>query len=168
VQAVNRGRDHCYNHAVPLAERVRALAVSAVVLAAVLWPLTWIPDRDSFPLSSYPMFAHNRRSAVLTAVYAVATDQRGERRYVPPELIGNREVLQARAVLDRAARGGKKGVAILCREVAEKIAAGQGGAQMSGTVEVQILRGRHDAGAYFETGLLGEEHVLGHCPVERR
>ncbi len=168
MQAVNRGGDHCYNRAVPLAERMRALAVSAVVLAAVLWPLTWNPDRDSFPLSSYPMFAHNRRSAVLTAVYAVATDQQGERSYVPPELIANREVLQARAVLDRAARGGKKGVAALCREVAERIAAGEGGATLSGAVEVQILRGRHDAGAYFDSGQLGEEHVLGRCRVERR
>jgi hypothetical protein len=167
VQAVNRGRDHCYNHAVPLAERLRALAVSALVMAAVLWPLTWYADRDSFPLSSYPMFAHNRRSAVLTAVYAVTRDARGERRYLPPELVANREVLQARAVLDRAARGGKKGVATLCGEVAARIAAGQGGAPLSGAVEVQILRGRHDAGRYFDTGELGEEHVLGRCPVER-
>lgn len=168
MQAVNRGRDHCYNRAVPLAERVRALAVSAVVLAAVLWPLSWNPDRDSFPLSSYPMFAHNRRSAVLTAVYAVAIDRGGERRYLPPELIANREVLQARAVLDRAARGGKKGVAVLCHEVAARITAGQGGARFAGAVEVQILRGRHDAGRYFDTGELGEEHVLGRCPVEHR
>ncbi len=164
---MNRGRHHCYNRAVPLAERLRALAVSALLMAAVLWPLGWKADRDSFPLSSYPMFAHNRRSAVLTAVYAVATDGRGERRYVPPELVANREVLQARAVLDRAVRGGKKGVAALCGEVAGRIAAGQGGAPLSGAVEVQILRGRHDAGLYFETGALGDEHVLGRCPVKR-
>jgi hypothetical protein len=151
---------------VSTAERVRALAVSAVVMAAVLWPLGWgDPNRDSFPISSYPMFAHDRRSAVLTAVYAVAMAYDGQRSYVPPELIANREVLQSRAVLDRAARGGKKGVALLCREVAERIAAGQGGAPFARTVEVQILRGRHDAGRYFDTGELGAEKVLGRCPV---
>jgi hypothetical protein len=144
---------------------MRALAVSLLVLGTVLWPLTWVADRDSFPLSSYPMFAHNRRSAVLTAVYAVAMDARGERRYVPPEVVANREVLQARAVLDRAARGGKKGVAALCQEIAARIAAGQGA--LSGAVEVQILRGRHDAGRYFDTGALGEEHILGRCQVTR-
>ena len=76
----------CYNRRVSASERVVAWAVSALVLAAVLWPLTWGATRDSFPLSSYPMFAHNRRSAVLGAVYAVATDPDGQRRYVPPDL----------------------------------------------------------------------------------
>lgn len=157
----------CYNRRVRAAERVYAWVVSAAVLAAVLWPLTWGATRDSFPLSSYPMFARNRRSAVLSAVYAVATDADGERRYVPPDLVANREVLQARAVLDRAARGGKKGAMTLCREVASRIAA-QSGGPFSGAAWVSIIRGRHDAGAYFETGALGSEQVLGRCPVERR
>lgn len=149
------------------AERVRALAVSAVVVSAVLWPLGWDdPNRDSFPISSYPMFAHDRRSSQLTAVYAVAIAADGQRRYVPPELVANREVLQARAVLDRAARGGKQGALLLCREVAGRIAAGQGGASFAATVEVQIMRGRHDAGRYFDTGALGVEKVLARCPVE--
>lgn len=147
-------------------ERVYAYVVSALVLGAVLWPLTWGATRDSFPLSSYPMFAHNRRSAVLAAVYAVATDAAGERRYVPPELVANREVLQARAVLDRAARGGKKGALLLCREIAGRIAAQHGG-RFAGAADVAIVRGRHDASAYFDTGALGSEKVLARCAVER-
>lgn len=149
-------------------ERTLAWVVSAAVLGAVLWPLGWPSGRDSFPLSSYPMFAHGRRSAELRATYAVATDERGERRYVPPALVANREVLQARAVLDRAARGGKRGAATLCAEIAGRIAAGGGGAAFASAVAVQILRGKHDAGVYFETGALAREKVLARCPVERR
>jgi hypothetical protein len=147
-------------------ERLRALLVSAVVLGAVVWPVTWRSDRDSFPLSSYPMFAHNRRSAELRAVYAVATDAAGERRYVPPELVANREVLQARAVLDRAGKSGGKGARLLCGEIARRIA-GESGGPFADAAEVQIIRGRHDAAVYFDTGELGSEKVLASCPVER-
>lgn len=149
------------------AERVFAWVVSAVALAAVLWPLSWGPTRDSFPLSSYPMFAHGRRSAVLSAVYAVATDAGGERHYLPPDLVANREVLQARAVLDRAARGGKSGAMTLCRELAGRIAAQPGG-PFAGAVAVSIMRGRHDAAVYFDSGRLGSEKELARCPVEGR
>jgi hypothetical protein len=152
---------------VSAAERVFAWVVSAAVLGAVLWPLRWGATRDSFPLSSYPMFARNRRSAVLGAVYAVASASDGERRYIPPDLVANREVLQARAVLDRAARGGKKGAMELCRELADRLAA-RGGASFAGATSVSIIRGRHDAALYFETGALGSEKVLAVCPVERR
>ena len=148
-------------------ERAQAWVISIAVLGAVLWPLGWQSGRDSFPLSSYPMFARGRRSAELRAIYAVATDGRGERRYVPPELVANREVLQARAVLDRAARAGKQGAAILCGEIADRIAAGAGDAPFASSVEVQILRSKHDAGVYFDTGALGSEKVLARCSVER-
>lgn len=140
--------------------------VSVLVLGAVAWPVTWRSDRDSFPLSSYPMFAHNRRSAELRAVYAVATDAAGERRYVPPDLVANREVLQARAVLDRAGKSGGKGARLLCGEIAGRIAA-LGSGHFAGAREVQIIRGRHDASVYFDTGALGSEKVLARCPVER-
>jgi hypothetical protein len=149
-------------------ERLVAFVVSAVVIGAVLWPLTWDANRDSFPLSSYPMFAHGRRSAELRAVYAVATDARGERRYVPPRLVANREVLQARAVLDRAGRGGRKGAALLCGEIAGRIAADGGGGPFADAIEVRIIRGRHDAGVYFDSGALGSEKVLASCPIEGR
>jgi hypothetical protein len=143
---------------VSVAERVIAYAVSALVIALVLSPLGWEASRDSFPLSSYPMFAHGRRSPVLHAVYAITTDAGGERTYVPPHLVANREVLQARAVLDRAARGGKKAAVALCREIAGRV-------DPSGAAQVTILRGKHDAIRYFESGELGTEQVLARCPV---
>ena len=140
-----------------------AYAVSAVVLAAVLVPLTWKEGRDSFPLSSYPMFAHNRRSAELRAVYAVALEEGGARHYVPPELVANREVLQSRAVLERAVGQGKKGAQALCQEIAGRVRGADGAIARASLV--RVVRGTHDALRYFDTGELGEERVVAECQV---
>jgi hypothetical protein len=146
--------------------RARAYAVSALVLGAVLYPLSWPNGRDSFPLSSYPMFARNRRSAQLHAVYAVALEQGGARHYVPPGLVANREVLQARAVLERAAAGGKQGAAALCRTLADRVRDADGG--LGRAVTVRVVKASHDALRYFDTGELGKERVLAECPVVER
>ena len=42
--------------------------VVLTVLGSVLWPLTWPLDRDSFPLSNYPMFAWPRLTTLCTLV----------------------------------------------------------------------------------------------------
>jgi hypothetical protein len=148
-----------------VAERLFALVVSAVVLACVLVPLSWSRARDSFPLSNYPMFARGRRSATLNAVYAVAYDADGGRHWVAPRLVGSREVLQARALLERAARR-RKTAAALCRSIAARVA-GQGG-ELAGAVELRIVRGKHDPIAYFDSGALGSERNVATCPVPGR
>jgi hypothetical protein len=135
------------------------------VLACVLLPLGWTRTADSFPLSNYPMFARDRRSARVHAIYAVAVDPDGERRWVAPELVANREVLQARAVLERAAMGRERALDGLCRSIAGRVA-GRGGA-LAGASEVRIVRGSHDALAYFDRGQLGREKLLASCPVAR-
>jgi hypothetical protein len=143
--------------------RASAVLITAVTLTCVLLPLSWPQSRDSFPLSNYPMFARGRRSATLHATYAVAYDAAGGRHWVPPPLVANREVLQARALLDRAARGGRDTIAALCRSIAGRVAAA--GGELAGAVEVRIVRGRHDSIAYFESGTLGPEQTLGSCRV---
>lgn len=148
-------------------ERWVAAVVSAAVLACVLLPLSWPATRDSFPLSNYPMFARERRSATLHAVYAVAVDRGGDRHWVPPHLVGSREVLQTRALLERAALRGPKALRALCRSIAGRIAATDGG-ELAGAVTVRIVRGKHDSIAYFERGVLGPERTLGSCPVPGR
>jgi hypothetical protein len=141
-------------------ERRVAHLFSAGLLLCVLLPLGWPPPRDSFPLSSYPMFARERRSALVSAVYAVAFDADGARRWVPPRLVASAEVLQARAVLERAAAGGKPAVDALCLSIARRmVAAGES------AVELRIVRASHDAIAFFERGELGDERVLGTCRV---
>jgi hypothetical protein len=146
--------------------RLFAILITAATLTCVLLPLSWPQSRDSFPLSNYPMFARGRRSATLNATYSVAYDAAGGRHWVPPPLVGNREVLQARAVLDRAARGGPEMIAALCRSIAARVAAA--GGELTGAVEVRIVRGRHDSIAYFESGTLGPEQTLGRCRVPGR
>ncbi|HWM88935.1 MAG TPA: hypothetical protein VNO33_23955, partial [Kofleriaceae bacterium] len=136
------------------------------VLACVLLPLGWGRTRDSFPLSNYPMFARDRRSATLIAVYAVAYDRSGGRHWVPPKMVANREVLQARAMLERAGRR-KESAAALCSAIAERVAA-RGEGELAGAVEMRIVRGKHDSIAYFETGELGPERTLASCRVPGR
>jgi hypothetical protein len=143
--------------------RTAAYLVIAVVLAAVLLPLRWPQDRDSFPLSNYPMFARGRRSPELKLVYAVAIGPEDRRTYVPPELVANREVLQARAVLARAASRGVRAGRELCESIARRVAAARGA--LAGAGEIRIVRGRHDSVRYFETGELGAERVLARCQV---
>ncbi len=149
-----------------MSARLFAILLSAATLTCVLLPLSWPQSRDSFPLSNYPMFARGRRSSTLNATYSVAYDAAGGRHWVPPTLVGNREVLQARAVLDRAARGGPEMTAALCRSIAGRVASA--GGELAGAVEVRIVRGRHDSIAYFESGTLGPEQTLGTCRVPGR
>jgi hypothetical protein len=147
-------------------DRVVAVVVSAGVLACVLLPLSWPASRDSFPLSNYPMFAHERRSAVLNAVYAVALDRGGQRHWVPPIALGTREVLQARALLEGTSMRGRAAVRGLCESIAARLPAM--GGELAGAVEVRVVRGSHDAIAYFERGALGPERTLSSCRVPGR
>ena len=62
-----------------------ALAVSAVALLAVLWPLTRSVRHDSFPLSNYPMFTSDQ-PATTTFVRAVGLDADGHEEVLGPEL----------------------------------------------------------------------------------
>ncbi len=149
-----------------MSARLPAILLAAATLTCVLLPLSWPASRDSFPLSNYPMFARGRRSATLNATYAVAYDAAGGRHWVPPPLVGNREVLQSRALLERAARGGSVSIGALCRSIAARVAAV--GGELAGAVEVRIVRGRHDSIAYFESGTLGPEQTLGACRVPGR
>ncbi len=150
-----------------MSARISAILLTAATLTAVLVPLSWPASRDSFPLSNYPMFARGRRSATLNATYAVAFDAGGGRHWVPPPLVGNREVLQARAMLERAVRGGSASIGALCRSIATRVAAA-GRGELAGAVEVRIVRGRHDPIAYFESGALGPEQTLGRCRMPGR
>jgi len=148
-------------------DRVVAVVVSAGVLAGVLLPLSWPASRDSFPLSNYPMFAHERRSPVLNAVYAVAIDPDGSRHWVPPIALGTREVLQARALLEGTAMRGRSAVRALCESIAARLPA-MDDPGLAGAALVRVVRGSHDAIAYFERGELGQERTLSSCRVPGR
>ncbi len=125
---------------------VYAWALGAVTLALVLRPLAQPAGADSFPLSSYPMFAFGRSDAITDVHHVVAFDAAGNGRPVPPRLVANDEVLQAEVSLRRAVRGGRKTSAALCHKVAARLA---GDPAWADVVHLDLLSERFDALRYF-------------------
>ena len=62
-------------------QQLAGLVVGLGATLAVLWPLTAM-DQDSFPISSYPMFARPRGQPTLYAVVGRASD--GSEVRLPP------------------------------------------------------------------------------------
>ena len=147
-------------------QRAWAYLVSATVLLATLWPMAWPPGADSFPLSSYPMFANSRGSAVTSLKYAIGVSADGARSWIAPGLVANGEVLQARAVISRSIAAGKAKARARCRDIAGRIAA-EGA--LPAVREIRLITGTHDAVEYL-TGRdrVGEEKIHASCPVPGR
>lgn len=143
-----------------------AWLVTGVMLALVLSPLVRPAGADSFPWSSYPMFAHGRATAVTGVHHLVAFDADGARRPVPPRLVANDEVLQADVTLRRAVRGGRKASAALCRKVAARIADDPDWADV---VRLELLTEKFDALRYFagDTAPLTPPKQRAKCKVKR-
>jgi hypothetical protein len=95
-----------------------ALLFSAIVIGATGWPALRDPPRDSFPLSTYPMFSTVREAAWIHVV--VGFDGEGRERAIPPSMIANAEVMQAAQTIAIAV--GKWRARGLCAEVAERVA----------------------------------------------
>jgi len=145
------------------ATRWYGLVVTLIAALAVAWPLTRHPVAgDSFPLSTYPMFATRRKDARLYLEYVIATGPGGARRHVPPELVASPEVMQAIVSVHAAvARGDATG---LCRRVATRLAPRAG---YRGFDEVQVIAGNHRAIDWFVKGVHGTERTLARCPIAR-
>lgn len=90
--------------------------MGVVVSAAMVWPMTLDPWDDSFPLSTFPMFA-SKRDEVWVHI-AVGIDEDGELHRIPPSMVGTDEVMQAAQTIRKAIKGGKKRRKELCREIA--------------------------------------------------
>ncbi len=122
------------------------------------------PPRDSYPLSNYPMFAQPIE-AVNDVHTAIGRTRSGERLTLSPERIaGSDEVMHAAGTVGNAVAGGEAALERLCRRIAERVAAGG----PDEAVEVEVVRDRHDAVAYFggqERPLRSE--VLESCRVLR-
>ena len=93
---------------------VAALVAAAVVLS----PLLRSPTNDTYPLSTYPMFAGDR-GAVHQMATAVAIEGDGSASRLSPELIaGTGEAVLASVTVTRAIRRGE--AEVLCEEIAER------------------------------------------------
>lgn len=130
----------------PTTTRHRAFSyvVGVALIGAVLMPPLRDPPRDSFPLSTYPMFSSKRERAVLD--HAVGIDAAGASRPLPPGAVASGEVMQAAMTLRRAARGGRATSERLCGEIAERLT---GIAHLDDIERVQIISALYDPVAYF-------------------
>ena len=92
--------------------------VTALVAVSVAVPMTWEPGRDSFPVSSYPMFSARRGDADVVLVVAGIDAGGGQLDVLPTEATGHRQLTQAVRALDEAVDDGGDRPARLCAEVA--------------------------------------------------
>ena len=130
---------------------------------AVLSPLlSGAPD--SFPLSTYPMFAQARGQPTLHTMVALLADGREER--LPPALVGSKEVLQSKVLIQRSVESGVEGMAQLCAAAAERVLAAPA---FRGAQSLAILRRRYDPIDYFVKGSAPlEEQRLFECALPGR
>jgi hypothetical protein len=138
--------------------RIRGAVVSIAAITLVLTPLARDPIAgDSFPLSTYPMFAFERRLRE-RFTYAVGRTASGERRTIEPGHVANHEVMQAYMELTRTPPR------VLCSRIASRVAAD---ADLRDVVTIDIVRATHDAVALLIRGERGAEKVLHTCEVPR-
>jgi len=151
----------------PGREALRARLVAALMLATLAWPLIQGPRYDSFPWSSFPMFAHGRADAITRVDQLLAVSADKSRRPVPPRLVANDEVLQAASTLHTAIRRGRKASAALCRQVAARVAADPDWADV---VRLELVTVKFDALQYFagDTTPQGKPRVRARCKVPRK
>ncbi len=149
-------------------ERTRTHVIGATVgigvVLAVLSPVL-VSGPDSFPISSFPMFAHVRASPMGTITHALAVSADGRRRPIPPELVANSSSLQALVTLQATVARGPAALATLCAGIAERARLD---ARFAGSRDVVIETATYDAVAYFDGDVeptTREEHVR--CPLPR-
>jgi hypothetical protein len=114
-----------------------AAGLAVVVVGAVPFVL----DRDSFPLSTFPMFAADidRTQSIDTAVGMAADGT--TIRLTPAEIGGTTVVNQAASVVTTAIVGGRADE--LCATIAARLTSG------AGPVAVEVVTERYDAVRWF-------------------
>lgn len=133
--------------------------MAVLFTALVCYPVAFAA-KDSFPLSTYPMFAKPRGNPELVNLVALTTS--GEKVSVGPRFLGTSEVMQAKAELNRVARTNAKARKRFCESVAARVSQ----EPRLEWRELQLQRLRFDPINYFENGSkpLSTE-LLTSCPI---
>src|SRR5688572_30233846 len=119
--------------------------ITLVVLAAVISPA--VRNRDSIPLSTYPMYATARDDVVVLST-AVGVDDRGARRRLSLDTIArSRDPLITESLVRTAIRTGDADA--LCREIAARVG--------DEVLLVEVVEERHDLERYAA----GDRSLLG-------
>jgi hypothetical protein len=138
-----------------------AYVVSVAALALVFSPVLRPSQRDSYPLSTYPMFSYDRgRESALPTAVGVTVD--GQLRRLSPELIsGGYEPVQAFATVEASIENGD--TADLCHEIAERTAKSRAG----DLVAIEVVTEVHDVVASFEGDKEPSQRIVhARCPLE--
>jgi len=145
----------------PAPTRGTRWVVTTAIVAALIAPVAL--DRDSFPLSTYPMYSR-ARGGESTLITARGVTSEGASRELTPTLIGDSNdplvvVGRLRAALS-AGRGD-----VRCAEIAARVEARDGFADID---SIEIVAERHDtvARTLDEQSLL-ERDVRAKCEVDR-
>lgn len=143
--------------------------VSVTAVCAVLTPL--VPEwrganKDSFPLSWYPMFA-NERPTLERPTYVVGVTSTGERVKVDVSYWSRGGFNQGRNELTTIARRGRPELTDFCGAVAMRV--GRSKKQRYADVQhLEIVRGKYSRAAYFSGDHTPiSERILSSCAVSR-
>jgi hypothetical protein len=144
--------------------RIAAYLFGLGAVIAALAPAFRDANADSYPLSTYPMFA--RPLGKPRILFLESVDERRRIRAVPPELVANDEVMQSAKRIRRAAREGPEALKRLCQEVAKSVGKQRRRPKL---IELRIVEARFDPIAYFSNGAQPDERsVLMTCKVRAR
>ncbi|TML18616.1 MAG: hypothetical protein E6G39_02865 [Actinobacteria bacterium] len=124
--------------------RAWAYIISVSALALVFSPVLRPSQRDSYPLSTYPMFSDDlgRESALPTAVGVTAD---GRVRRLSPELIsGGYEPVRAYATVQASIANGD--TAQLCSEIAQRAV----DHRTPDVIAIEVVTEVHDVVTWFE------------------
>jgi hypothetical protein len=149
--------------------RAYAYAVGALMISAVLSPALLdphAPGTDSFPLSTYPMFARDKpRTATVTS--ALALGPAGFEQPLAPSFVGTQETMQALRTIALSVQAGPERAAELCAAIAERVARSDA-RDLARADQVALVAVTVDSIRYFQgdrTPLRRKVHER--CPVPR-
>jgi hypothetical protein len=140
-------------------------ALLGALALVVVSPALATPPKDGFPLSTYPMFSTNKDPKTSIDQAVAVTAGRGVT-VLGPGFVGTDEVLQARATIARAVRGGPPASKALCEAIASRVARDDALAE---AIQVEIRNVTHDSIAYFAAGAREPSSVRVHarCSIVR-
>ena len=135
----------------------------ALLAGVVVSPALAENPKDDYPLSTYPMFS-SKKDRQTTVDQLVVKVKEGEEVILGPRYVGTDEVLQARATISRAVRGGAQTSSELCKQVAGRVAG-----KVAGATEVELRTVTFDAIAYFAEDARRPERTIprARCAVPK-
>ena len=131
--------------------------VTALLSAAILSPLVRPAGWDSYPISSFPMFARGDLGTRVRVGHALSVDPAGRRRPMPLAAIGTPEPMVAKRLVELAIAEGR--ATELCARIASRAP--------EDSVRVEIVTSVYDSTRYFSDPTPVSREVHAACDVSR-